>query len=87
MLAAADRDPGKYPCPHDFALERRALRDHVLPILREWPPMTTIATAYSSFFFEARVNRVMLLSELTSSIAHEGSLASSIRLSPSRTTA
>jgi cytochrome P450 len=29
LLAAADRDPGKYPCPHDFALERRALRDHV----------------------------------------------------------
>jgi cytochrome P450 len=29
LLAAADRDPSQYPHPHDFALDRRALRDHI----------------------------------------------------------
>jgi cytochrome P450 len=29
LIAAANRDPGKYPDPHNFALDRRALRDHV----------------------------------------------------------
>jgi len=29
LIAAANRDPAKYPNPHDFALDRRALRDHV----------------------------------------------------------
>ena len=29
LLASGDRDPGKYPHPDDFALGRRALRDHI----------------------------------------------------------
>jgi cytochrome P450 len=29
VLAAADRDPAKYDHPHDFELDRRAMRDHV----------------------------------------------------------
>jgi cytochrome P450 len=56
LLAAADRDPGKYPHPHDFALDRRALRDHVA---FNFGPRTCVGAALARLEIQESVHAML----------------------------
>ena len=56
LLAAADRDPGKYPHPHDFELDRRALRDH---IAFNFGPRTCVGAALARLEIQESVHALL----------------------------